>query len=112
MKLFLDDIRDVQNVYGDKNTGWVIVRTFEEFKSAITKNYESTGEYPEMISFDHDLGVNETGYDCAKWFVDYYMDNGKLNSRIPDILIHSWNPVGAKNIREYLNNFKHHINKQ
>ena len=72
---------------------------------------------PDIISFDHDLAQihydpttwtedfkydEETGLDCAKWLVEYCIDN---NLPLPEYNIHSQNPVGAENIRSFLNNF-------
>lgn len=44
--------------------------------------------------------------DCAKWLVDYCIDN---KERLPKIFVHSANPVGADNILGLLNNFKKHV---
>lgn len=46
------------------------------------------------VDFDHDLGQGKTGYDIAKWLVEY---NIKGNFRV-----HSMNPVGRNNIRQLL----------
>lgn len=48
---------------------------------------------PDGICFDHDLGEEKTGYDCAKWLVDYCMDN---NLKLPLYAIQSANPVGKE----------------
>jgi hypothetical protein len=83
---------------------------------------------PDMISFDHDLGEDvaiskvkmgtskrqarkekketKSGYDCAKWLVDYCLDN---ETPTPHFVVHSANPVGAENIRGLLNNAKKHM---
>jgi len=127
-KLFLDDIRQVRDacnympnprVYWDED--WDIVRNYVEFVKYIEKN-----GLPDLISFDHDLadihyevdfrdwndltseqlGVEETGLDCAKWLVDYCEKNG---SKLPEFLVHSANPVGRTNIRKYLENAKKHL---
>lgn len=60
--------------------------------------------WPRMVMFDHDLGDGPTGYDFAKWLVEYDMDQGGMPD---DFLydIHSQNPVGAKNIQSYLNSY-------
>lgn len=103
-KLFLDDIRmPVDN-------GWTIVRNYNEFVDAINKY-----GLPKFISFDHDLStehysnmpsVEKTGYDCAKFLVDYCMDN---NKKIPEFYVHSMNPVGRENIKALLNNAIKHL---
>lgn len=52
---------------------------------------------PDVISFDHDLGLNEpSGHDILKClamtFPEYYPAR---------VEVHSANPVGAENIRAY-----------
>jgi len=131
-KIFLDDervpngaitlIESNEDMYMD-NSDWIIIRTYGDFVDWIVEN-----GLPDYISFDHDLGDNFTlkstttpdrwfdfdgekeftGYDCAKWLVDYCMDNG---FDIPDFQSHSANPVGRKNIVSYLNNAKKVLNK-
>jgi hypothetical protein len=119
--LFLDDIRDPIHAYGYTNFGlfltkeWDIVRDYDKFV-----DYINTNGLPDFIAFDHDLGeihyginlwddhtndTEKTGYDCAKFLINYCMDN---NLKLPEFYVHSMNPVGKKNIIEILNNFKKH----
>jgi hypothetical protein len=79
----------------------------------------------EVISLDHDLGeesmyeyytnvknnftlnydniVNEkTGMDCAKYLVAKSMEKG---IPLPQIYIHSANPIGSANMMGYINNY-------
>jgi hypothetical protein len=126
MNLFLDDCRTLEEAHNFtlnpiyKNWKWSIVRSYDEFVTFI-----ETNGLPEFISFDHDLadehyapkefwddkyndwaaGQNfkeKTGLECAKWLVDYCMDN-ELD--LPDYYIHSANPVGAKNIYDYFESY-------
>jgi hypothetical protein len=76
-------------------------------------------EYYTNVSPNYKLDYNnieeKTGYDCAKWLVNYYYDNYEtLESRaekkrsgivFPQIFTHSANPIGAANIMGYINNF-------
>ena len=105
-KLFLDDLRTIDMVYPNFNPNdWKIATTYFEFIRLITQL-----GMPQYISFDHDLGLEsvdrfgqeKTGYDCAKWLVDYCLDN---NFELPKWKVHSANPVGRANIEAYLNNF-------
>ena len=99
---------------------WSIVRDYKEFA-----NWISFHGLPDLISFDHDLadihyevdfkdweftadqlGVEETGLDCAKWLVDYCLDNGL---KLPQYIVHSANPAGRKNIQSYLDNATKHL---
>ena len=75
------------------------VKDYDEFIK-----YISTNGLPDGICFDHDLGsVEKTGYDCAKWLVDYCLDN---NLDIPPYSIQSANPVGKGNIDGILKSYK------
>ena len=114
--LYLDDIR-IQ-----KDSSWQVVKDYTEFISHIRLNGL---ENYELISLDHDLGeqamdefynnalpnytlnydniVNEkTGLDCAKWLVAESMTK---NIPLPQIYVHSANPIGSANIMGYLNNY-------
>lgn len=90
-KLYLDDLRMIPE-------GFFCVRSYAEFVIFIKIN-----GLPDFISFDHDLGLEESGFDCAKWLVDYCLD---YNKKLPDFKVHSQNPVGKQNIESLLNNFK------
>ena len=108
--LFLDDIRfpaDVKYNYGPYRDV-VICRTMDDAVWAV----EQYG-LPTMISFDHDLADvhyiigdgEKTGYTFAKWFCDYVMDNCLDIPSDFSYYVHSMNPVGAENIRAYMENF-------
>ena len=100
MKMYLDDIREPKDSYD------VIVRSYEEAVMFVQKN-----GIPSYISFDHDLGCEDTGeilkrgYDFAKWLVDMDIEN---IYKFPDNFsfnIHSANPIGRNNINSILNNY-------
>lgn len=125
--LFLDDIRTPSNVANYilpnnlrpqylKET-WVIVRNYEEFVNVIAAN-----GMPAKISFDHDLADihydpetwtegfeyhEKTGLDCAKFIIELLLDTGK---NIPEVIVHSQNPVGAERILNLFDNYCKHIN--
>lgn len=104
--LFLDDIRNptdcllyMQAKIQDieiYHKEWQIVRSYDEFVAWI-----ETNGLPDFISFDHDLGLPEeqteelNGMSCAKWLVNYCLDN---DLKLPDFVVHSSNPAGARNI--------------
>lgn len=100
--LFLDDERfpPSKNQVGE----WVIARNIEEVKKLV----QDRG-FPAFISFDHDLGEENnqplpTGYDVAKWLVDYDMDNNSMPVDF-SFYVHSQNPIGARNIQSYLDSY-------
>ena len=98
--LYLDDVRnppiEYQQAYNVE-----IVRSYEAFVTKI----RDTG-LPDIISFDHDLGEEKSGYDCMKWLVEYLMDN---DLEMPKVLVHSANPVGADNIRGLYDSYNKHV---
>jgi len=86
MKVWLDDVRD-------EPEGWLRVFTA---KSAI--NLLTTNDV-EVISLDHDLGddvLYGTGYDVVTWIEENCACGKRYN--IPEIRVHSANPVGVQNI--------------
>ena len=101
--LWLDDIRD------PNDSKWREKYLLDEYEIVWVKNHQELVSYikenglPYTIGFDHDLGDDyETGYDSAKWLVEYVMDN---NLNLPQWFIQSDNPVGRKNINSYLINY-------
>jgi hypothetical protein len=131
--LFLDDIRNPADTgYTGKigfyvNTSWVIVRNYDQFCKEIASRFEADESLPDLVSFDHDLAdehyhpsmgnvyeyntisknfKEKTGMDCAKWLVDYCLDNG---FDLPTCWVHSANPVGKRNIQSYLANAEKHL---
>ena len=125
--LYLDDIREPKSSFkksGDTrytDLNWRVVKSYSEFVGTIALN-----GIPNIVSFDHDLGeehINyyfdnggrenppdpleanfkeKTGYDCAKWLIEYCSENGLP---MPTYLIHSANPVGSENIRAILTRY-------
>ena len=119
--LWIDDVRDpFQNDWLNfspigKLVDVIWVTTYQEFIDWIMTN-----GLPDAVCFDHDLNnlqafkssypeivedieCNEkTGYDCAKWLVDYCINN---NKSLPKYAIQSANPVGRENINSLLTNF-------
>jgi hypothetical protein len=125
--LFLDDYR---NPIEKKE--WLVFSPIEQPYELVwildydgfTKHIQERG-LPDAICFDHDLSdfqafkanypelmedvpwpeTEKTGMDCAKWLVEYCMDNKKP---LPLYNIQSANPVGKENIDKYLKNFLKH----
>ncbi|WP_423735601.1 cyclic-phosphate processing receiver domain-containing protein [Chitinophaga caseinilytica] len=106
-QLFLDDLRTVGMVYKDRPASdFVIVRSFEAFKSTILER-----GLPAFISFDNDLGLDVSGrlapdgYAAAKWLV--YESGFDLSDL--KYYVHSANPVAAEQIRSLLQNYQAHL---
>ncbi len=110
--LFIDDERNVkdpvwmpwqvQEKY--RNEEWQIARNFNDVKLIV-----GLFGFPQIVSFDHDLGKNEpTGYVICQWLCDLIMDEKYQFPENFEFFVHSKNPVGAKNIQTYMNNFIEH----
>lgn len=110
----------------DKPYDVVWVKSYVEFVDYLINN-----GLPDGICFDHDLGLTidsnseltyyngeissfslnvyndneKSGYDCAKWLVEYCMDN---NKQLPAYNIQSMNPVGKEKINALFKNFIKH----
>lgn len=115
--LFLDDIRNpIDCIYYLPEVRylankWAVVKTVEEFQQYVTDYFAETKTLPVCISFDHDLSEVHywhlghpipydkfdvlTGYHAALWLKDFIKEH-KL--RTPEVLCHSMNPAGKKNI--------------
>jgi hypothetical protein len=114
--LWLDDKRNPvdtlwKNTYQELNGEYEIVwvKKYHEFVLWITEN-----GLPEIIFFDHDLNdihikkstyIEMTGFDCAKWLVDYCLDN---KVKLPRYGIQSSNTPGKENIDALFKSFIKH----
>lgn len=118
--LFLDDDRFPNQVTWVElpKVNYKIARTYMDFCSTIEQN-----GVPIFVTFDHDLAdfsaerresysyddgdivksfnydCEYTGYDCAKWLVDFCHDN---DIEFPVWGVHSMNNIGAQRIRDYI----------
>ena len=125
--LYLDDVRTPTETIPGYHP-WNVVRNYDEFEEWIVRN-----GVPDLISFDHDLAkehmddyfkqfaekgfqipnyenyIEKTGIDCANFLVEYCQ---KMNVNLKQCCVHSHNPVGAKNIQDFLNGFKKHIGEE
>ena len=132
--LWLDDIRDPFTPIENDGGSWLIFSPIEQpYTLYWVKSYREFVDWikfnglPDAICFDHDLGMEValkarekgmskresrklkqkemTGMDCAKWLVDYCIDN---QLTLPLYNIQSANPVGKENIDGLLKNFIKH----
>lgn len=94
-KLFIDDVRD------PPSTDWVVVRSTNE-----ALNYVQDHGWPDFISFDHDLGGEDTTMVFLKYLVYEHWDG---ITTPPDYKVHSANPVGAENIKSFMESWKRSI---
>jgi hypothetical protein len=114
-RIYLDDVRT------PLQDDWIVVRNYDDFVGKIKLHGL---ENIESISLDHDLGdsamfeyynnvkdnyelnysniTEKTGYDCCKFLVGHSMEK---NIPLPQIYVHSANPIGSANMVGYINNY-------
>lgn len=80
MKLFVDDLRTPPDgMWAIARSYDVAVELFDYYKDSIN-----------IMSLDHDLGEEKTGYDFLLYVVEQYYPR-----QVPiQVLVHSANPVG------------------
>jgi len=95
--LFLDDERNPEDITWlsyPSRVNWITVRDYTSFCSALQEHSFN------IMSFDHDLGTDKNGADCAKALIELHISN---NKPLPLTYIHSKNPIGSSNIESLLN---------
>ena len=97
-KLFIDDERFPP----DDGTNWTVVRTSDDALKLCKL------DCPSFISFDHDLGGDDTSMVFLHAWIDWMLDNQISLPKDFDFYVHSQNPIGAENIRNLLTSFKKH----
>lgn len=102
--LFLDDERCPGDVTWIvlADAPWTVVRSYDEAVEWVLNN-----GYPDVISFDHDLGLGKDGFQFAKWLVEYDMDTDTMPYEF-EFTVHSKNPIGATNIFKLLTGYIEH----
>ena len=81
MRLWIDDLREPPE-------GYVWARSSDEAILHLTMRDWS------VVSFDHDLGGSDSGMVVMDWMIEYL----EIDEWPPHIMVHSANPVGARNL--------------
>lgn len=110
--LWVDDERDpyatifrcdytwVEHVVGKINPGnWNVIwlKNYKQFT-----NWIELEGLPDVICFDHDLGEQLTGKDCANYLMDILVEKDMLG---PVVRCQSSNPGGKQDILNLINNW-------
>jgi len=82
INLYVDDLRQCPE-------GFLVARTYKEAVQYLT------GSQIHILSLDHDLGGEKTGYDLVKLICE-------KNINIDEIYLHTDNPVGRENMLQTL----------
>jgi len=103
MSMFIDDVRSPPGQMKFNH----IARSSDAAIAIMEK-----GGCPSYISFDHDLGGDDTAMRVVNWMIEKDMDE---QGWIPDNLtwdVHSANPIGKENINSKLLCYLKHRNSQ
>lgn len=92
-KLFIDDERE------PVSDDWIVARSSRAAAMAV-----SVYGMPNYISFDHDLGGEDTSMLFLRWLADTCLEDGTKFSF--GYTVHSQNPVGRDNIIGFIESFK------
>lgn len=120
--LFLDDERNPKDVnwIDLPLVEWTVAKSYNDFVRIVS----SLG-LPRRVTFDHDLAdehyqeyhwmhseknlkkgtfqydkmKEKTGYECAKWLVEYCRERGYA---FPEYYVHTLNPIGKENIIQFI----------
>ena len=90
----------VEYIVGHTNPGnWEVVwvKDYKQFT-----NYLELAGLPDVVCFDHDLGQQMTGKDCANYMVDILVERNLFG---PVIRSQSSNPSGVQNIHGLFDNW-------
>jgi hypothetical protein len=91
-RLYIDDIRDPKGEFD------YIARSSNEAIEYLVRY-----GCPNYISFDHDLGEDDTALNIVKYMIELDLDSeGDFIPFDFDFNVHSANPVGKANIEGYL----------
>lgn len=125
--LFLDDERKPRDVTWVELplVDWNIARDYNQFVEMIQRL-----GFPKRVSFDHDLAhehypifeptktamvagripyqeyKEKTGYHAAVWLANYCHEK---ELPLPEIFIHTMNPLGKENIKSVFESFRRHV---
>lgn len=97
-KLFIDDERFPPD--GE----WVIARSSAEAIAII-----NAAGMPSFISFDHDLGGDDTARRFIVWLTDQIVDEHLTLPPGFSFYVHSQNPIGAEWIRGTMDGLIYHF---
>lgn len=108
--IFLDDERVPSDVKWVKypEAEIVVVRTLGKFLEAVDKAFMNSEKFG--ISFDHDIQQfgpdgEITGKTCACYLCNLHQEEYS-HLDFPEYWVHSMNPIGAHNIRCYIEGYK------
>jgi len=97
MKIWLDDVRDPKYFpwMAPMGDDWIWMKRVDDVITAL-----KTGKV-ESIHLDHDLGVEDerTGYEVLAWLEEQIGTGQWPFSNIPEMYIHTDNPVGRERMK-------------
>lgn len=99
LKVFLDDLRD------PPDDTWIVCRD--------PSTFIHLARHADVISLDHDLGDGvPTGYQLLVTLETEVIMHGLWSDKMPEILIHSANPVGCANMQAAIDSIKRILHRE
>ena len=95
-KLFLDDVRE------PIGPGFTLARSTAMAVVLVI----APKEFPTYMSLDHDLGEGDDAMRFLKELHYIWEKKGSDPELIPEYVVHSENPIGAKNIISYMETWR------
>ena len=92
LKIWLDDVRP------EPSNRYLPFKKAEGLLSFIEEVLEGDLSKVEVFDLDHDLGDGMNGYEFIKAIISRVLDGRIVHADSPRWVIHSSNPVGAKNM--------------
>jgi hypothetical protein len=73
------------------------------------ERFPVTHGFPSFISFDHDLGGEDTSIVFINWLTDQLIDGYLAIPSDFDYYVHSQNPIGVDNIKSKMDQLIRHF---
>ena len=80
--------------------GWLVATSNAEAMKIVEEN-----GLPNLIDFDHDLGMKLNHPDEVTTFIKWMIEK-HLDCKVPDYRIHSANPAGRENIKSLMDSWR------
>ena len=83
----------------------MVAKSSDEGKEIIQQCLDDGWGLPILISFDHDLGGDDTGFKFMWWLINGHLDEKWDLSKVELIQVHTANPVGAEKLTKLWESF-------
>lgn len=100
--IWVDDEREVPSYRKESFENIIVCKTYKQAVSTLIKFFSQKNPGSVIVDLDHDLQCKKTGYDLAKFIVNFHLP-------ISGFCCHSLNVVGKENIEALLAHYGYKI---